>query len=199
MNRSKPPALASWLLEHLTRRTQNDALAGDLLEEFRSGRSAAWFWRQVLLAILASVASALRGASFALGFAFLWTLGAPLWGRYFFPSQIHKLLQLAPSWYAYFQWPWSTIFEISLLSTLTAIPVVVGMSLYIVVSRQFSRRRLFFAVLLAFVLQAARILALPGIVHHSVSFSIASQFTILAITIWAAGGVKITNTRTDSR
>jgi hypothetical protein len=53
----RPPALANWLLDRLgcTRRTP--ALAGDLLEEFRSGRSAAWYWRQTLVVIAHGIAN----------------------------------------------------------------------------------------------------------------------------------------------
>ncbi len=41
MNASKPPALATWMLEHLLWGGRNEALAGDLLEEFqRRGSSA---------------------------------------------------------------------------------------------------------------------------------------------------------------
>jgi hypothetical protein len=39
------------LLEHFGRGTNNEALAGDLLESFQEGRSRAWYWRQVLVAI----------------------------------------------------------------------------------------------------------------------------------------------------
>lgn len=59
MKRSKPPALATWLLEH-ARFTTTDAIAGDLLEEFNKGRSAAWYWRQALVAIVAGCASEVR-------------------------------------------------------------------------------------------------------------------------------------------
>lgn len=52
MIRSKPPALANWMLDHLTPAGHDDALAGDLLEEYRAGRSVAWYWRQVLGALL---------------------------------------------------------------------------------------------------------------------------------------------------
>lgn len=99
MNRSKPPAIASWLLEHLTRRTGNQALAGDLAEEFAQGRSAAWYWRQVPLAILVSIAGELHAVSFVWGFALLWSVVVALfWGRYFFPSEIQSIIQRAPSW-----------------------------------------------------------------------------------------------------
>jgi len=187
MNRAKPPAVASWMLQHLARRTTSEALAGDLLEEFTRGRSGSWYWRQVLWAILVTVLGTLRSASLALSFALLWTIGVTLfWGRYFFPSQMHLILRKAPSLYAQFDWPWSTIFEISLVSVLATVPVVAGLSVYILVSRRFSTSRYFLAVSLAFVLQAARTLALPGILKHSRSFSIAIFFAILVLTMWVA-------------
>jgi len=54
MNRADPPSIAAWMLKHWTPVPCGDALAGDLLEEFRSereGRARVWYWRQVLLAI----------------------------------------------------------------------------------------------------------------------------------------------------
>ena len=42
MNRRRPPKLATWLLDRLGYTHRNAALAGDLLEEFRSGRFAAF-------------------------------------------------------------------------------------------------------------------------------------------------------------
>lgn len=51
MNPSYPPRLATILLEHFGPESNKEALAGDLLESFRQGRSSAWYWRQVLSAI----------------------------------------------------------------------------------------------------------------------------------------------------
>src|SRR6187200_3255711 len=45
----RPPRLASQLLERFA--PGNEALHGDLDEEFSSGRSSAWYWRQVMAAI----------------------------------------------------------------------------------------------------------------------------------------------------
>src|SRR5437870_1318659 len=45
-----PPKLAIALLKLLV--PGRDALAGDLVEQFRSGKSTLWLWREVVAAIL---------------------------------------------------------------------------------------------------------------------------------------------------
>jgi hypothetical protein len=42
--------LAIWVLNHLAHR--NEPLAGDLLEQYRVGRSVLWLWSQLVLAIV---------------------------------------------------------------------------------------------------------------------------------------------------
>jgi hypothetical protein len=49
----RPPACATWLLQHFGDGYRRDALLGDLIEEHRGGRSDAWFWRQCLMGALA--------------------------------------------------------------------------------------------------------------------------------------------------
>jgi hypothetical protein len=56
MKSLRPPILATKLLERLASGPHGDALAGDLIEQYREGRSAAWYWRQVLLAIVVCLA-----------------------------------------------------------------------------------------------------------------------------------------------
>jgi hypothetical protein len=46
------------LLDHLT--PDNDALKGDLIEQFLAGRTRLWYWRQVLLAIVVHAAADIR-------------------------------------------------------------------------------------------------------------------------------------------
>jgi hypothetical protein len=50
MKSLQPPSGPTWLLIRLGHR--NDALTGDLIEEYGQGRSIAWYWRQVLVAIV---------------------------------------------------------------------------------------------------------------------------------------------------
>jgi hypothetical protein len=55
-----PPTLATWLLTRLGDRYRRDALLGDLMEEHRWGRSNAWYWLQVLHALIAGAGNGLR-------------------------------------------------------------------------------------------------------------------------------------------
>jgi hypothetical protein len=48
MKPSNPPAVATWVLEHAD---VDEALTGDLAEEYRKGRSPLWYWRQSLVAM----------------------------------------------------------------------------------------------------------------------------------------------------
>ena len=53
MKRRSPPRLAVLLLNRFG--PQDEVLAGDLVEEFESGRSRWWFWQQVLTAVTSEV------------------------------------------------------------------------------------------------------------------------------------------------
>jgi hypothetical protein len=54
MNALPPSQVATWLLKRFVSGTRNEPLLGDLLEEYRAGRSSFWYWRQVLIAIAQS-------------------------------------------------------------------------------------------------------------------------------------------------
>jgi hypothetical protein len=52
MTDQHPPALANWLAHRLVSGPRRESLLGDLIEEYREGRSSSWYWRQVCAAIL---------------------------------------------------------------------------------------------------------------------------------------------------
>ena len=60
MKTSKPPFLAAWLLDRLASDPQIEAIAGDLLEQYRLGRSRFWYWREVITAITVGAWSGFR-------------------------------------------------------------------------------------------------------------------------------------------
>jgi hypothetical protein len=72
-----PPRLASWLLENIAVGEHCDALAGDLLEDFRYGRTSAWYWRQVIAAICIGRVGQLRARWTVVIFAALWSALSP--------------------------------------------------------------------------------------------------------------------------
>jgi hypothetical protein len=54
------PRLAMWLLKHACPGSDREALTGDVVEEFCTGRSPAWLWKQVLVAIAITVPTRIR-------------------------------------------------------------------------------------------------------------------------------------------
>jgi hypothetical protein len=59
MTMAHPPRFAAFLLERLG--PQNEALAGDLAEEYRAGRAPFWYFRQVAVTIVLHVLADTRG------------------------------------------------------------------------------------------------------------------------------------------
>jgi hypothetical protein len=101
MKSSKPPALATWLVEHLVPGNRNEALAGDLLEQFGQGRSVAWYWRQVLVAILTGFLMEWRILAWAAMVTVCWAFplyyghfGNKILTQYAFGLQTHRHLFL---------------------------------------------------------------------------------------------------------
>ena len=52
MRDQQPPRVATWLAQRLMSGPRRESLLGDLIEQYRQGRSGIWYWRQVLGAIL---------------------------------------------------------------------------------------------------------------------------------------------------
>lgn len=140
MRQADPPLMATWLLEHLTPGGRNDALAGDLLEEFRSGRSAFWYWRQVFAAIAISWLTETLHRRVLVIFAALWSMLAPAWRHYAFRIVTQGNLT---GWMWRLAWPGSTIcyFGLNLASHLAVDLSFIwaGMLLYLTVQVSITR------------------------------------------------------------
>jgi hypothetical protein len=64
----RPPTFALWLLEHTWVGAYREALTGDLIEHYQTGRSRWWFWRQVGYAlVIACIPSTLHKLLAAFG------------------------------------------------------------------------------------------------------------------------------------
>jgi hypothetical protein len=57
MKSPTPPPLATWLLQRFGAK---EALVGDLVEQYQRGRSGVWYWRQVVIAIVAGIVAEVR-------------------------------------------------------------------------------------------------------------------------------------------
>lgn len=126
MNRTAPPTLATWILEHWAPGDSNDALAGDLLEEFRDGRTAAWYWRQVFAAVAIRCWREILNRRVLLVFAVLWCMLAPAW-RLLISNMENHSRALGMIWRI--DWPWSTVCAFSLNLAIDLIFVWTGMLL----------------------------------------------------------------------
>src|SRR5215469_14859034 len=79
MEPAEPPRFARWLLERCSPPGRDEALAGDLLEEFRAGRSPQWYRRQAVNAVLVGWMLVLGARGMLFLFAVLWSSLAPAW------------------------------------------------------------------------------------------------------------------------
>jgi hypothetical protein len=129
MRRTEPPFIATWMLEHLTPGRCNDALAGDLLEGFRCGRSRGWYWRQVLSAIAISCSREVLNHANAMLFAALWSMLAPAWLLLIGNAEEHfnfseRIWQM--------DWPWSSVCDVGALLGANVLFIWVGIVLYLI-------------------------------------------------------------------
>jgi len=161
---AQPPRIATWIFEHITPGSSNEALAGDLLEEFRRGRSTGWYWRQVLAAIAIACFRETLNRRAMLLFAALWSMLAPAWLLFIFRMEIQSNI-VGPIWRM--DWPWSTLCIFCLLVAENLIFVWTGILVYAIphmaMSRTFSARQLrrgFLLSLPVFVAVSAAMLAL---------------------------------------
>jgi len=151
-----PPKLATWLLEQFSP-VLDAPLAGDLVESFRQGRSAGWYWKQVLWAILLVFLYSLRKQWGRLAYAIVCSgLISAIW-----PSMFHVTARVyarsvtfvdggmrlywdhavqattLPAVYALYAesygipWPWSLVCQIGFLTVFQALIVASALGAYL--------------------------------------------------------------------
>lgn len=139
MKSSKPPALATWLVEHVIPGDHNEALAGDLMEQFRQGRSVAWYWRQVVGAILVGWSMGFRILYTAAGVTAVWTLAlSQFYGRFWVFAQV----QAPVIWAMRHGWTLTRAFLIGSFVLYNALPLALTVGMYLGLMRMFTPRRL---------------------------------------------------------
>jgi hypothetical protein len=100
MRTSRPPVLATWLLNRFGIGPRYESLSGDLIEQYQRGRSSAWYWRQVLVVIVVTVTKDI-GAHKLLAIRAL-AMGWALYALLFFPvNWISRIMRVwTMSWLA---------------------------------------------------------------------------------------------------
>lgn len=134
----EPPSLATWMLQHCIPGRSNEALAGDLLEEFRAGRSITWYWRQVLDAIVLGCTREILNHSAMAFFAALWSMLAPAWVLVVINFEKHFNLSQR---FLRMDWPWSSVCDLGLLLGANLVFIWAGILLYLI-PRLWSMRKL---------------------------------------------------------
>jgi hypothetical protein len=136
-------ALATWMLEHVTFGSPNESLSGDLLEEFQSGRTAGWYWRQTLTAIAITLSSKSRAYVLPLVFSAGWSI---LYPAMWLSITKSRLTQNLLGRMAAHDWPYSTGLHFVSAAIPAAVFVWIGFFVYLAscsqVARQLSTLRL---------------------------------------------------------
>jgi hypothetical protein len=115
---------------------RNEALEGDLLEEFHQGRAASWYWRQVLRAMLWSFSAPLRTV-----WAVVWTVVFPIVWRTGM-NELTRLTVLSPPMLALNNWlrhQGAYGFVLATAGFIT-LDIAVPLAVYLALTRKLTRR-----------------------------------------------------------
>src|SRR6202007_671645 len=121
---------------------KHEALAGDLLEEFTQGRSTAWYWRQVFVAILAGLSKELIVLWVAVGFTIVWMCALYASGDWLIHISRSRLFGIVFGWGLRLAWPLSEIYAITFFAALAAVPMLISLTIYLGATRHFKLRGL---------------------------------------------------------
>jgi hypothetical protein len=107
MNVSRPPRLATWLLNRFVSGHKGESLLGDLIEQYQHRLSRSWYWRQVVIAVLAAVTHEVRDHKL-LAVRALSACWALLWFLGLFAEQFYRSMGL-------FIWNWTVALRLDML------------------------------------------------------------------------------------
>lgn len=156
-----PPKLATWLLEQFSPVLKNAPLAGDLVEEFKEGRSTRWYWRQVFWAIVIGLLNLFRKQCGSVAYAVVcsgfttvvWSSifhvstkvfvrsvvfvdgGIRLyWDRTVQASTLPEVYALYAKSYG-MPWPWSLVYQIAFYTVFQTVIVAFALVAYVGLAR----------------------------------------------------------------
>jgi hypothetical protein len=168
---------------------EKDAIAGDLVEEFRNGRSRAWFWRQALTVIFLAFCSESYRQRSAIVFAMLWAgIVSVSWRHLLLASQFQSLV----AWGISRDWPESMVYYVGIFCAVNVLLVWAGLIVYLTIVDGFSRRGLSRGLV-----AGSLAVALAHLAAFTLSFAhtlpdswyflwVLAQFFASLLSIWAA-------------
>lgn len=193
-----PPKLATWLLEQFSPVLKNAALAGDLIEAFKQGRSSAWYWRQVFWAILIGLLNLFGQRWGRLVYAVVCSgLISATWWFSMFPMTGHSsaLPTLSTLFAKGFRipWPWSLVYQITFLTAFQAVFVASALGAYLAFAKILKAQNFLRALMVVVIVLASSnvvllvVLTMSGI-YPTQLVALISTPTIIALLIgmWRA-------------
>lgn len=167
MSQIEPPRLPTWMLEHLRGGGSNEALAGDLIQEFHRGRSVVWYWHQVLAVILIGWLRNIRNHRNLVVFTILWSILAPGWTV----VAMRVAERQAEAWHIWrLNWPWSSLCSTALFFVPGLIFIWVGVSFYIVAQIHSLKRINYWHFGRSLLLSASLFIGISGALAGSMTF-----------------------------
>ena len=152
------------------------------MEQFSQGRSAAWYWRQALVAVCLGLSKKLQPLWVAAGFTLVWVsvIAASKQKLIYFSHS--RLFEVVFGWEVTRAWPVSVIAPITFIAVLGAGPLLVSLTTYLVIMRRFRLRRLFQGLSVGLV---GVVLGYMGemLIHVSGGFSLPFFFALL-LSMW---------------
>ena len=100
------PQIARWLLKHFGSSPDNDAIIGDIDEQYSQGHSRAWYWRQVWIAIVVGLFDECREHKWVTARALLMGLTLLLFFPQSFNFLLRDLLFALESWSRWWRQSW---------------------------------------------------------------------------------------------
>jgi hypothetical protein len=195
MNSPRPPALATWLLEHLMIGPNRDAVVGDLVEQFSRRPSAAWYWRQALAAVTLGLWRERYILWMAAVCTMVWTAAL---AQLPFRWRIWRFTEGAGIFftaYPWLPWPMSDPNRIAFHSATYALPVLAVLCLYLAITKDFRLRKLTRGMLvgsLALPLGVIPALAFLSAFHSSISVrTLVAEYAVpLPLFVWLVRAIE---------
>jgi hypothetical protein len=192
MKSSKAPALATWLVEHLLPRGKGEVLAGDLLEQFNQGRSAAWYWRQVLVSLFVIFSKELSILWVAAGFTVIWISVFAVSLQWLLLLSHSLPFQAVFSWGVTLAWPISEVFALMWFTALNVLPLLISLTIYLGAMKCLNVRRLLQGLLMGVIVSplgyiTGMLLPVHFLARSLAGFVVVSipLFLSLLVSLWA--------------